>query len=445
MRFSPSKPAWLATLGVAVAMAAAARAGADVAAPRPVAIWPAGPMEVRVAFDQPVPSEIAQALVGKTIQVDGSVARLTFLEAPCPPPFQAQPGPTIAAARREEGGRALVLATDPHPRPAVYQLRLSSNPSAPAERVNYDLSGVEASWDSGGENPKPAWTGWWPDLSPDVTRAATRGSVEHERSLELLTKPGRLTLRTLLGLSQGKVTVRIAASQPIVEAIVGGESIDPKRNGEGLSVVEFPIESTGDPIDLSLTVQTGEGGKPVALRATYQYESRPRVALGRSVLWVPWAPSRPVDPPAAPAPPDFSSGDPKKGEAIFFGDAAKCSNCHQIAGKGGKVGPDLTDVFKRPAAEIYREVTEPSAVIRTEFVPYTVALKDGRVLAGIVRAEGADAIRVTDTEAKATVIPRGEIEDLRPSATSVMPVGLVGAIGEANARDLMAFLMKPKP
>ena len=73
--------------------------------------------------------------------------------------------------------------------------------------------------------------------------------------------------------------------------------------------------------------------------------------------------------------------------------------------------------------------------INPDYVPYTIALKDGQVLAGTVRAEGADAIRVTDTEAKVTVVPRAEIEDLRASATSIMPVGLVGAIGEAKMRD----------
>jgi putative heme-binding domain-containing protein len=208
--------------------------------------------------------------------------------------------------------------------------------------------------------------------------------------------------------------------------------------------VAFPVEATGDPLDLALTVRTGEGGKLVSVQASYEYKSKPRQPLSRGILSVPWAPApASMAPPPAP-PPDFSTGDPKRGEAVFFGEAAKCGHCHQVAGKGERVGPDLTAVFERPAAEVYRDIAEPSAVIRPEFVPYTVALKDGRVLAGIVRAVGAGAIRLTDTEAKATVIARGDIDDLRPSATSVMPVGLVGAIGEANVRDLMAFLLQPR-
>jgi putative heme-binding domain-containing protein len=76
-------------------------------------------------------------------------------------------------------------------------------------------------------------------------------------------------------------------------------------------------------------------------------------------------------------------------------------------------------------------------------VAYTVALKDGRVLVGIVRTEGADSIRVTDTDAKTTVIHRAEIEEFRPSATSIMPVGLMGTLGEGPLRDLLSFLTQP--
>lgn len=94
---------------------------------------------------------------------------------------------------------------------------------------------------------------------------------------------------------------------------------------------------------------------------------------------------------------------------------------------------------------VYRDIAEPSAVIHPDYVPYTVALKDGQVLAGTVRAEGADALRVTNTDARTTTVNKSDVEELRPSATSIMPVGLTGAIGEAKMRDLMAFLMSPPP
>ncbi len=48
-------------------------------------------------------------------------------------------------------------------------------------------------------------------------------------------------------------------------------------------------------------------------------------------------------------------------------------------------------------------------------------------------------IKVTDTNARATMIHRKQIEQIRPSATSVMPVGLTGALGIDAIRDLIAY------
>jgi putative heme-binding domain-containing protein len=141
----------------------------------------------------------------------------------------------------------------------------------------------------------------------------------------------------------------------------------------------------------------------------------------------------------------LSGGDWRRGEAVFFGEEAKCSSCHKVRGKGGDVGPDLGDRAGRDPAELYRDIADPSAVIKPEYMPYTVALKDGQVAVGVVRAEGADAIRVLDTNGKATIIKRSEIEELRPSGTSIMPVGLAGALGEARMRDLLTFLLGPPP
>jgi hypothetical protein len=62
------------------------------------------------------------------------------------------------------------------------------------------------------------------------------------------------------------------------------------------------------------------------------------------------------------------------------------------------------------------------------------------VVVGVVRAEDADVIRVTDTNAHTMLIPRRELEQIRASANSIMPVGLTGVLGAAALRDLIAFL-----
>jgi putative heme-binding domain-containing protein len=144
--------------------------------------------------------------------------------------------------------------------------------------------------------------------------------------------------------------------------------------------------------------------------------------------------------------PDLSGGDAVRGQALFSSDNARCSQCHTVRGQGGKIGPDLTDIGQKGAAEIYRNIAAPSAAIDPDYTTYTVGTRDGQVVVGVVRAEGADAIKVTDTNAKATVIARGQIAQLRPSGTSIMPVGLAATLGEQAIRDVIAFLTsKPRP
>ena len=109
------------------------------------------------------------------------------------------------------------------------------------------------------------------------------------------------------------------------------------------------------------------------------------------------------------------------------------------------MGPDLTEIGRKGRAEIYRSIAAPSAAIEPDYISYTVATKDGQVVVGLVRAEGADAIRVTDTNARATLIPRSEIEQIRPSANSIMPVGLAATFGDAAVRDLIAYLTEDRP
>jgi putative heme-binding domain-containing protein len=135
-------------------------------------------------------------------------------------------------------------------------------------------------------------------------------------------------------------------------------------------------------------------------------------------------------------------GDPRRGEVVFFGEQGRCSQCHAFRSRGGTVGPKLTTIGRKGLDNLYKSIAAPGAEIAPDYVPYTVAARDGRMLAGVVHAEGANAIRVTDTNAKVTTLNRDEIDQIRPSGTSIMPVGLAGGLGEANLRDLIAYLLQ---
>jgi len=432
----------IALLVACAASASARQAASDGrdAPARPVAVWPAGPLEVIAAFDRPVDPAAAKAMIGRTIPYH-DIRR----DGPGQPP-PARPDGTlrIVAARLADDGRTLVLATDPHPRVARYLLPL------PGATASYDLTGIEAAW-SEPDDPAagPKWSGWWPSLDLDATRRLTRGSRPHETGLALLSRPGRLVLSGWVRLPPGKVALRVESSGPIEEATLGDAQAAgpaPETKG-GLHRAELAVESRGEPLFLMVTLRTGAGGHPFALRASYRLATEPADRpIDRDRLLVPWSPISTDAAAAAPlAVPDLSGGDPDRGRTIFRGDQARCGQCHAFRGEGGKVGPDLTGIASKGRADIYRSIAAPSATIEPDYTTYTVATTDGQVLSGVVRAEGPEEIRITDTNARATTVRRDKIQEIRPSATSIMPPGLAAALGDSAVRDLIAYLTAPDP
>ena len=132
--------------------------------------------------------------------------------------------------------------------------------------------------------------------------------------------------------------------------------------------------------------------------------------------------------------PELKGGDWARGRALFYGEAAKCSTCHKVRGRGGEIGPDLSNLIHRDYASVYRDIHTPSAAINPDYVAHCVALTDGRVLQGTLRTEG-DRLIVGDTDGKQTAVNRAEVEATSPSTTSIMPEGLDTALGAgATAR-----------
>ncbi len=417
----------------------------------PIAVWPAGPIEVMAAFGQPVTQSAADALVGQSISYFDERAPRQGRGSNSHPLGQLR----IAAVRRTDDGRTLVIATDPHPRVAVYSLPLpsqnqASRPGATAKpSVAYDLSGAEVAWsEEGADDARPRWSGWWPRLDAAAARQLTQGSRPHDVLFGLLRKRGRLVVNSLLRLPRGPVTLRLVCSQPIDEAILGdsqGEPVEPA--GAASHVIAIKCSSQGEPLFLTLTVRTGEVSEPFALRGTFRIgDEQTEHTLETGQLLLPWAPS--LNDGTAQSPvlvPDLAGGDADRGRALFTGDQARCSQCHLFRGQGAAVGPDLTEIERKGRAEIYRSIAAPSAAIEPAYTTYTIITRAGQVVAGMARAEGASALRVTDTNAHATVVPRSEIEQIRPSATSIMPVGLTATLGAGAIRDIIAFLTSPAP
>lgn len=140
-----------------------------------------------------------------------------------------------------------------------------------------------------------------------------------------------------------------------------------------------------------------------------------------------------------------SGGDLKAGEAVFFGRTAACSRCHQVRGKGGRVGPDLSRIGRiRTGGDLLESVVFPSASLARGFGTYSVLTEDGRIHSGVISRESAGVLTLRTADLAELPIPRSRIEEIRESPASIMPQGLDRTLREEELRDLLTWLKSLK-
>jgi putative membrane-bound dehydrogenase-like protein len=137
------------------------------------------------------------------------------------------------------------------------------------------------------------------------------------------------------------------------------------------------------------------------------------------------------------APIVLKGGDAARGKVVF---EQQCAKCHSHSGAGGKVGPDLTGMAAHPRDELLVHILDPSRSVEGNFVQYTAATTDGRVLNGLLASETKTAVELLDAEGKTHVLPRSEIDELVASKKSLMPEGFEKQVPREALTDLLAFL-----
>jgi len=136
-------------------------------------------------------------------------------------------------------------------------------------------------------------------------------------------------------------------------------------------------------------------------------------------------------------------GDPAAGERLFFhSQGPRCFICHQVDGRGGKVGPELSTIGKalgRP--RLVESILEPSKEIAPNFVSWIVTTTDGKIHTGVIVDEGPNStITLADAQGKLEVLRRQDIEQRVASPNSVMPANLHEQMTAQEFRDLLAYL-----
>lgn len=131
------------------------------------------------------------------------------------------------------------------------------------------------------------------------------------------------------------------------------------------------------------------------------------------------------------------NGDATKGQKVF---ERACAHCHQVRGKGVDVGPNLVTSRFRTAESILPHVIDPNLEAQPQYVAYTLALRDGRVLTGLLKSDNDASITLLSEHGKTHVVTKREIEEMASTGRSLMPEGVERDISVVEMTDLLAFL-----
>ncbi|HBP57837.1 MAG TPA: hypothetical protein DD687_18080 [Verrucomicrobiales bacterium] len=132
-------------------------------------------------------------------------------------------------------------------------------------------------------------------------------------------------------------------------------------------------------------------------------------------------------------------GNALRGKTVF---AENCAVCHLLNGQGGSVGPELTGINARDRSDILLEILDPNRSVEANYRMWTVETADGEVISGRLEAETQTTVEILDVAAQKHVIRRNDIETLKVSNNSIMPVGFE-ALAREDLKALIEYLAQP--
>jgi alcohol dehydrogenase (cytochrome c) len=145
-------------------------------------------------------------------------------------------------------------------------------------------------------------------------------------------------------------------------------------------------------------------------------------------------------------------GDAGTGERFFMGNG-KCTSCHMVRGRGGVLGPDLSNLGRdRTPAQIEQALRDPGAMPAPQagrggrragrgavsYHAVTARLRDGQTIRGIAKNESSFDLQLLATDGKLHLLAKDQISDI-VREKSLMPK--VEASPE-EIRNLVAYLSR---
>lgn len=137
-------------------------------------------------------------------------------------------------------------------------------------------------------------------------------------------------------------------------------------------------------------------------------------------------------------------GDAAAGRRLFFSPrGARCGVCHQVDGRGGKIGPELTRISGSNSREqIIASILQPSREMAPHYQPWVLQTGAGKTVVALRLHKSGDGGQeiYADSNGNTFGLHGDEIELRQASDTSIMPSGLEKTVSIDQLRDLVEFL-----
>jgi len=148
-------------------------------------------------------------------------------------------------------------------------------------------------------------------------------------------------------------------------------------------------------------------------------------------------------PPAAPV------GDRARGETLFFS-TARCSTCHIVGGRGGRLGPELTTVGSaRSRAYLVDSIRQPAkqlTEIRSlgsdslKYDTVTAVTSDGQTIVGVPMNEDTFTVQLMDMSERVHSLDKKTLKSFKHENRSLMPAYDASRLPDADLDNLVAYL-----
>jgi putative heme-binding domain-containing protein len=132
-------------------------------------------------------------------------------------------------------------------------------------------------------------------------------------------------------------------------------------------------------------------------------------------------------------------GDAAAGEGIFLG-KARCSECQSILGRGGYLGPDLSNVGATlRLSEIREAILNPKAEASPGYRPVLLEVSKGERIRGVARHESNWSLQILDEKGNLHLLRGAEMLRAQFQNQSWMPAA---HLSEEEMRNLLAYLSR---